>query len=194
MFELPVVPAFFDVDLNNSILASSFFHFCTLLVGILLCYMGYRLFTLGIAESAGDAQGKWGKGSIVLKRAAPGTFFGLFGAVVIGVAILHPFSVDLKTSQAAQERKLNSFRPSDESTVSISEPIIVTVLPPPDIRRILRNVSHDRPVLKEEREKIDEWLADAQVQSERSKQELIQRETRVQGLPPARVPDISPLH
>src|ERR1039458_1274113 len=89
--------AFLDSDLNNSILASSFFHFCTLLVGILLCYMGYRLFTLGITESAGDAQGKWGKSAIVVKRAAPGTFFGLFGAVVIAIAISHPFSVDLKS-------------------------------------------------------------------------------------------------
>jgi hypothetical protein len=66
MFALSVAATFFDSDLNNSILASSFFHFCTLLVGILLCYMGYRLFTLGITESAGDAQGKWGKSAIVL--------------------------------------------------------------------------------------------------------------------------------
>jgi hypothetical protein len=58
-----------------------------LAVGTLAIYLGYRLFEDGFVMAAGDmhAQGK-GMG-LSLSQAAPGTFFALFGAVIVSVTV-----------------------------------------------------------------------------------------------------------
>lgn len=55
--------------------------------GAFVCYLGYRLFTLGVFTTAGDLDTTFKDTKLVLKKAAPGTFFALFGAAVIGVTI-----------------------------------------------------------------------------------------------------------
>ena len=45
--------------------------------------MGFRLFMAGIWGQAGDLNAQFGDNKIVLKKAAPGTFFALFGTVII---------------------------------------------------------------------------------------------------------------
>lgn len=60
--------------------------FC-LIAGLLLCFMGFKLFISGIWGSAGDAEGQFGNNKIVLKKAAPGTFFVLVGGFVIGMTV-----------------------------------------------------------------------------------------------------------
>lgn len=59
-----------------------------LLVGILFAYMGYRLFLADKIEPAGDLDVSSDKKRLILKKAAPGTFFALFGTVVIAFTIL----------------------------------------------------------------------------------------------------------
>ena len=66
-----------------------------LLVGLLFGYMGYRLFLAGLETSAGDLEASSGERKIKLTRAAPGTFFALFGAAVIAATIAQGFGVDL---------------------------------------------------------------------------------------------------
>jgi hypothetical protein len=55
--------------------------------GLLVCYFGFRLFVLGIFTGAGDLSSEFQNTKLILKKAAPGTFFALFGAAVIGVSL-----------------------------------------------------------------------------------------------------------
>lgn len=76
------------MDNNTTIVISTtVYKLCSLLVGVFLAYMGFKLFMSGIWGNAGDLDSKFGNFKIVLKHAAPGTFFALFGTVVIGLTI-----------------------------------------------------------------------------------------------------------
>ena len=55
--------------------------------GVLICYFGYRLFVLGIFRGAGDLDSSFKNTRLILKKAAPGTFFALFGALVVGATV-----------------------------------------------------------------------------------------------------------
>ena len=57
------------------------------LVGGWIVFMGYRLFTTGMFESASDLKLAWGENYLVLKQAAPGTIFALFGAAILAFSI-----------------------------------------------------------------------------------------------------------
>ena len=67
----------------------------SLLVGLGFGYMGYRLFLTGLEKPAGDLEASYGSKSVKLSRAAPGTFFALFGATVVAVALFQGFDVEL---------------------------------------------------------------------------------------------------
>jgi hypothetical protein len=66
-----------------------------LLAGIGFGYMGYRLFMAGVLQSAGDLEAALKSKTLKLSRAAPGTFFALFGAAVIAVTIFQGFDIEL---------------------------------------------------------------------------------------------------
>lgn len=61
---------------------------CSLATGLGLSLMGFKLFMAGVWGNAGDAEGGFGDNRIIIKKAAPGTFFVLFGAIVIGITLL----------------------------------------------------------------------------------------------------------
>jgi hypothetical protein len=52
-------------------------------VGSLFCLLGYSLFINGIWGHAGDLDAKFKSTRLVLKSAAPGTFFALLGAAIV---------------------------------------------------------------------------------------------------------------
>ena len=56
-----------------------------MLMGLAALYMGFRLFRLGFFEKAGDLKAAWGEHRLILKQAAPGSFFAVLGAVVMVV-------------------------------------------------------------------------------------------------------------
>jgi hypothetical protein len=56
-------------------------------IGLCFAYFGYSLFRRGVFERAGDLRAAWGERHLVLKQAAPGTFFALFGALVISASV-----------------------------------------------------------------------------------------------------------
>ncbi len=60
--------------------------FC-IAAGLAFAYMGYRLFLSRIFAEAGDLDTSWGDNRLMLKRAAPGTFFALFGAAIVLVTV-----------------------------------------------------------------------------------------------------------
>ena len=63
--------------------------------GVFLGYLGYRLFTKGVWGSAGDLTANSGNNQLLLKSAAPGTFFVVLGAVVILSAIWQGFGTEV---------------------------------------------------------------------------------------------------
>jgi len=59
----------------------------SLVVGSTFAFMGYRLFMSGIWGQAGELETVFGDNKLVLKKAAPGTFFALFGALIIAITL-----------------------------------------------------------------------------------------------------------
>ena len=66
-----------------------------LLSGIFLAYLGYKLFIKGFTTSGGEAIGEYKGGKIILKKAAPGTFFSVLGAFIICFTILKGMKSDV---------------------------------------------------------------------------------------------------
>tara|TARA_B100001059_G_C17827077_1_gene582071 strand:- start:563 stop:901 length:339 start_codon:yes stop_codon:yes gene_type:complete len=76
------------VDIHNHIVISlTSYKLLSLLSGCAFAYMGYRLFVSGIWGHTGDLEAEFGDNRLVLKKAAPGTFFALFGAVIVSVTL-----------------------------------------------------------------------------------------------------------
>lgn len=79
-------------------LVTSVYHLASSLIGLALGWMGYRLFRVGLFDKAGELKVAWGGGrSLVLKQAAPGTFFALLGAAIVIISLEKGFN--LRTSQ-----------------------------------------------------------------------------------------------
>jgi hypothetical protein len=60
------------------------------LAAALSVWLGYRLFSLVVADR-GSFDGKFGEWQIKLQRIAPGVFFALFGAAILAFALNVPF-------------------------------------------------------------------------------------------------------
>lgn len=71
-----------DVEVAK-IVAVTAYKICSLVVGMIIAYMGYKLFMAGVQGNAGNAEGKFGQNSFFIREAAPGTFFAILGAAVI---------------------------------------------------------------------------------------------------------------
>lgn len=65
------------------ILASLVYKLFSLGAGMLLVYLGYRLFMAGVWGSSGNVEARFQETALVIKEGAPGTFFAICGAVVI---------------------------------------------------------------------------------------------------------------
>lgn len=72
---------------TSMIMALTTYKIVSLLVGFGAIFIGYRLFALGIYEKAGNLEATFGKKHLVLKQAAPGTFFVVLGSIIIIVAL-----------------------------------------------------------------------------------------------------------
>lgn len=55
----------------------------TILSGSFFAYMGYKLFIHGIFQDAGELKTNFKNMSLVLKKAAPGTFFVVLGSIIV---------------------------------------------------------------------------------------------------------------
>jgi len=94
-----------DIEIVQA-LSLTLYKIVSLLTGGCLSYMGYRLFMAGIWGNAGDAEGEFGSNKIVLKKAAPGTFFVVMGAIVIGLTLIKGLNFEqLSSSKGAHDDK-----------------------------------------------------------------------------------------
>jgi len=69
------------------IMSLTAYKIASLIVGLLFSYMGYKLFMSGIWGHAGEINSQLGDNKLVIKKAAPGTFFALFGAIIVGITV-----------------------------------------------------------------------------------------------------------
>ncbi|MBN9295385.1 MAG: hypothetical protein J0I41_00170 [Filimonas sp.] len=90
-----------------------------LLAGMASIFLGYKLFIKGIYKEAGDVDVSHGETKILVKQAAPGTFFSLFGAIIISVTIWK--GIELSTFVQGQESASN-YKPS-KTSLSFFKPL-----------------------------------------------------------------------
>ncbi len=84
-------------DLRAIAYATFAYHALVILVGFVFTFLGYRLFRVGIYEKAGELKTSWKGANLVLRQAAPGTFFVLFGTLIICVALFRGPNIQDKT-------------------------------------------------------------------------------------------------
>lgn len=85
------------------ILALAAYKIASLAAGVILAYMGYKLFMAGVTGNAGSLAGGDGTKHFELKNAAPGTFFALFGAVVVCFTIFTKLDLETKPTQTTTQ-------------------------------------------------------------------------------------------
>lgn len=66
-----------------TIIFLSFYKIACLVIGYLSIYLGYILFVKGIWGQAGDVNASFKDYKVIIRKAAPGTFFSFFGASII---------------------------------------------------------------------------------------------------------------
>lgn len=71
--------------INLYIIYSLIFRLATLFVGVFCIHVGYKLFAKGVfgPSSTNELNAEIAGSKFTLKNAAPGTFFGLFGVIII---------------------------------------------------------------------------------------------------------------
>ena len=115
--------------MNVLIVTALYRTICTL-TGLVLAYLGYRLFMNNINGNAGDVNAHFKSIRIVLRRTTPGTFFVLFGTVVISITAYRALDVEYKFIETDGEEvrvliektsppKLNERIPENVYTVSV---------------------------------------------------------------------------
>jgi hypothetical protein len=99
----------------------------SLLVGLFFAYMGYRLFMAGVWGQAGELDAQFGNNKILLKKGAPGTFFALFGTVIVAFTIWR--GLDISTTTTTELNSLNKVSQSSLSKPDNNIPEIPESLP-----------------------------------------------------------------
>src|SRR5262245_20429053 len=82
-----------------AIVTVGLFKTATIAAASMAIYLGYRLFILGVTGSS-DVTGKGHEWQLTIKRAAPGTVFALFGAVVLGMTVWTGMELKLQEGTA----------------------------------------------------------------------------------------------
>ncbi len=80
--------------------------------GTFIVYLGYKLFQSGLFTESGEINASFGDKNIAIKKAAPGTFFVLFGAIIILLNIQRA-SLDDTTKTIEAEGEIHDQRHAD---------------------------------------------------------------------------------
>ena len=80
---------------SQVIVALTLYKVLSLGTGSGFSYMGYRLFMEGVRGNAGTITGSSGNKNFAVRNAAPGTFFALFGALIVGFTIYNRLEFEI---------------------------------------------------------------------------------------------------
>ena len=89
----------------DPVLALLVYKVAVLLAGFGVTWFGYRLFVQGILSASGDRDARFAKNRLVLKQAAPGIFYALFGTVVISLAIYRGLDVEAQRPRTTRAER-----------------------------------------------------------------------------------------
>jgi hypothetical protein len=64
-----------------------YYKIACLFTGLIIIFLGFKLFLRGIFTESGDVEGSWKNLKLIVKKAAPGTYFVLFGSLIISMTI-----------------------------------------------------------------------------------------------------------
>lgn len=128
-------------EFNTALLIANLYRYLLILAGIFLGFMGYRLFVRGVYDRAGDLHAGWGDNKILLKRAAPGTFFVGFAVVVTAIAIWRPVTLERYPSGTGAQNQRD----------------VVSTIPLP-IAAILSKAIEGEPLSDDEHTAARKWL------------------------------------
>lgn len=67
--------------------------FC-LFSGLAIIFLGYHLFIKGIFAHSGDLDASWKDYKLILKKAAPGTYFVIFGSIILITVVFQGLAFD----------------------------------------------------------------------------------------------------
>lgn len=95
-----------------AIIGYTFFKIGSLTVGLTAVFMGYRLFQQGLWGHPTELVANVGENKVLLKSAAPGTFFALFGTAVVVTALVKGFNVDLPVAPLPRPTTLEEAQPT----------------------------------------------------------------------------------
>ncbi|HWB60857.1 MAG TPA: hypothetical protein VG733_15275 [Chthoniobacteraceae bacterium] len=107
-------------------LATFLYKIASLASGSFVVFLGYKLFVKGIFGQSGDLETTWKETKIVLKKAAPGTFFSLFGAVVIICTIWKGLDLEKQSYDAPRPVPVGPSSSGTQSTTNLGKITIDT--------------------------------------------------------------------
>jgi hypothetical protein len=88
---LGVETAFWNTGMSEHAIAAiasiAIYKLASLATGTALAYMGYRLFMAGMWGKAGDVDIQFKENKLLIRKAAPSTFFTVAGALVIALTL-----------------------------------------------------------------------------------------------------------
>ena len=100
-------------EFNQIVLLLTFYRIVTVLIGLAFAVLGYKLFCRGVYDKAGELKAAWGDRHLVLKQAAPGTIFALFGVVVIAIGLWRGIEIDVEKARTAAPPTAQEVPPYD---------------------------------------------------------------------------------
>lgn len=80
-------------NMANSVVALLIYKIASVMAGVFITWMGFRLFELGVFKSTTDVDATLGNSRLLLKRAAPGTIFAIIGVAVVLASVWKGFAV-----------------------------------------------------------------------------------------------------
>src|SRR6266446_3141159 len=81
------------------IISVGIYKLACLATGTLLVYMGYRLFMASIWGKAGEVDLQFKENKLLIRKAAPGTFFTVAGTIVLVVTLSKGLGFEIQQAQ-----------------------------------------------------------------------------------------------
>ena len=112
-----------------------------IIAGVVVTYLGYKLFVLGIYQKAGELKAGWSGKSLALRQAAPGTFFALFGTAVVVVSLWRGIDINEIKKNSPEKPRLpehiaNEAKTDDGQISSIVDKTKTGPLSPEDFKKL----------------------------------------------------------
>lgn len=76
--------------------------------GLLIILLGYKLFVKGVFDKSGDIEATWKDKKLLIRKAAPGTFFVLFGACIMAISTYKGLQFDSASSSQTAHPAVSS--------------------------------------------------------------------------------------